>query len=212
MYPRRGTMSVQSPGPNFPKMSDKQSWSFYFTPAHDKTTNAVETGRYYGFQNGETGDLWIGGDKDSIDGFISADDTKIDKFADANLRKMVPRLFTKNWVAENPEVRGIWTGIMCYTGDQLPFVGKLPSTATGRSGSGEWVAAGWNTYGMTNGLLTGIALGKMILGEDVSEWFPEAYLITEERLNGSKFKVQAVLEDYFKRIGAHDFAISKSKL
>ena len=125
---------------------------------------------------------------------------------------MVPRLFTKNWVAENPEVRGIWTGIMCYTGDQLPFVGKLPSTATGRSGSGEWVAAGWNTYGMTNGLLTGIALGKMILGEDVSEWFPEAYLITEERLNGSKFKVQAVLEDYFKRIGAHDFAISKSKL
>ncbi|VUC31661.1 unnamed protein product [Clonostachys rosea] len=204
MYPRRGTMSVQSPGGSFPDRKGKQSWSFYFTPKYDKKQGAVETGRYYSFQHRDTGDLWVGGDKDSIDGFISADDSKIDPHADKNLRSILPVLFSNAWIKDDASAKGVWTGIMCYTGDQLPFVGKLPQDATGRAGSGEWIAAGWNTYGMTNGLISGDALGKLILGEDISSWFPEAYAPTEKRLSGPKFQTDAVLKDYFDRIGAHE--------
>ena len=172
MYPRRGTMSVQKPGSNFPDTRGKQSWSFYFTPEYNAAAGDVETGRYYGFQDVQTGELWIGGDRDNIDGFISADDSRIDEQGEANLRKILPKLFSKSWVAGDDSVIKIWTGIMCYTGDQLPFVGRLPVTATGRKGDGEWIAAGWNTYGMTNGMISGDALGKMVLGEDVSSFFP----------------------------------------
>ena len=207
MYPRRGTMSVQQPGESFPDNRGKQSWSFYFSPQHNKTLGDVETGRYYGFQNRETGDLWIGGDRDSIDGFISSDDSRIDEHAEKNIRTILPRLFSDKWIRPDSfEVRAIWTGIMCYTGDQLPLVGRLPATATGRSGNGEWIAGGWNSYGMTNGLLCGSALGKMILGEDISSWFPESYIPTEERLNGESFKLEAVLKDFFVRIGAHEIS------
>lgn len=210
MYPRRGTMSVQSPGSSFPKMGEKQSWSFYFSPEHDKRVGDVETGRYYGFQNKDTGDLWIGGDRDSIDGFISSDDSKVDVHAEKNLRKIIPKLFSSNWVKGDDKVKRIWTGIMCYTGDQLPLVGQLSSSITGRAGStGEWIAGGWNTYGMTNGLICGDALGKMILGDDVTPWFPEAYLPTEERLNREDFKIKTVVRNFFDRIGATDLARAK---
>jgi glycine/D-amino acid oxidase-like deaminating enzyme len=211
MYPRRGTMSVQAPGASFPNISGKQSWSFYLTPKHHQDEQSVETGRYYGFQNRDTGEVWIGGDRDSVLGFISTDDTKIDTIAEANLRNVLPRLFSKAWVPAQPEVRNIWTGVMCYTGDQLPLVGRLPTSATHRLGQGEWIAAGWNTYGMTNGFLCGDALGKMILGEDVSSWFPGSYLPSEERLSGKKFRLEAVLKDFFTRIGAHGFAQTLGK-
>jgi glycine/D-amino acid oxidase-like deaminating enzyme len=200
-------MSVQTPGPQFPD-NDKQSWSFYFNPEHDMRVGNVETGRYYGFQNTDTGDLWVGGDNDRIDGFISSDDSKIDTHAEKNIRAILPRLFSKNWVAEESDVRKVWTGVMCYTGDQLPFIGNLPGVATSRTGHGEWIAGGWNTYGMTNGLLCGDALGKMILGEDVSSWFPDCYLVTEQRLKGERFDLDFVLKDYFTRIGAHEMAAS----
>ncbi|KAI6081274.1 FAD dependent oxidoreductase-domain-containing protein [Hypoxylon rubiginosum] len=208
MYPRRGTMSVQSPGKKFPNMSMKQSWSLYFTPDHDTKSQEIETGRYYCFQHHETGELWIGGDKDSIDGFITSDDSTVDRCAEKNIRTMLPKLFSKEWVGDDAAVQRVWSGIMCYTGDQLPLVGRLPASATGRQGKGEWIAGGWNTYGMTNGLLCGDALSKLILGEDINEWFPECYSVTDERLKGKKFTEDAVVRDYFERIGAKEIAKS----
>ncbi|KAH8168985.1 FAD dependent oxidoreductase domain-containing protein [Sarocladium implicatum] len=204
MYPRRGTMSVQNPGKSFPDMSRKQSWSLYFTPKLDEATDVVETGRYYCFQNRDTGDLWVGGDRDSLRGFIGADDTQIDPTAEKNLRAMLPNLWQDNWIKSNGDVRGIWTGVMCYTGDRLPFIGKLPGTATGRRGSGEWIAGGWNSYGMTNGLRSGSALAKLVLGEEVP-YLPESYYITPERMSSSKLKVAEVVRDFFERTGAHKY-------
>jgi glycine/D-amino acid oxidase-like deaminating enzyme len=208
MYPRRGTMSVQAPGPSFPDMSKKQSWSFYYTPEHNMTNHEVETGRYYSFQHHETGDLWLGGDKDYIDGFISSDDTKIDSSSERNLPTMTPKLFNNKWIPKKAETRRIWSGIMCYTPDQVPLIGKLPACATGRVGQGEWIAGGWNTYGMTNGLICGDTLGKIVLGETLAEWFPKSYLITEARLAGGQFQLNAVAKEYFERIGAHEVARS----
>lgn len=82
-----------------------------------------------------------------------------------------------------------WTGIMGYTVDGLPIVGKVPSRISGRkleSGSGaEWVGAGFCGHGMAYGWLTGKALAEMVLKgeENIGDWFPrEEFACSEERL------------------------------
>lgn len=75
---------------------------------------------------------------------------------------------------------------MGFSFDELPLVGKLPRSLTNRGGDGEWIAAAFNGYGMANCLLSGEALVKMMLGEDVSGCFPGAYLIDEPRLVRAK--------------------------
>ncbi|THC92797.1 hypothetical protein EYZ11_007726 [Aspergillus tanneri] len=62
-------------------------------------------------------------------------------------------------------------------------LGKLPSSLTQRDSDSEWIAAAFNGYGMANCLLSGEALARMMVGEDVSSWFPEAYRISYRRFN-----------------------------
>jgi glycine/D-amino acid oxidase-like deaminating enzyme len=75
-----------------------------------------------------------------------------------------------------------WSGIMGFTSDSLPLVGKLPRSVTLRDGDGEWIAAGYNGGGMCLCWRTGEALANMIYGQDVSNWFPGAFEVTDERL------------------------------
>lgn len=82
-----------------------------------------------------------------------------------------------------------WTGIMGYTVDGLPIVGKVPSRISGRkleSGRGaEWVGAGFCGHGMAYCWLTGKALAEMVLKgeENIGDWFPrEEFACSEERL------------------------------
>ena len=161
----------------------------------------VESGWYYALQNGKTRDIWIGGDRARIDHIVTTDDSTIDPACKKNLTTVLPMLFSDQWISGEQQVHGVWSGVMAYTGDELPFVGKLPSSLSGRPGQGEWVAVGWNSYGMANCLSTGEAVAKMILGEDVSDWFPEAYLISEERLKGPSFRINTILKNYFRRNG-----------
>lgn len=83
-----------------------------------------------------------------------------------------------------------WSGIMGFTVDAVPLVGKVPKSISGRdpgtvqSGS-EWVAAGLCGHGMAYCWLTGKAMANMVLEgeEDVGDWFPrEQYACSEERL------------------------------
>lgn len=71
---------------------------------------------------------------------------------------------------------------MGFTADGLPLVGNLTGEYTGRTGSNEWIAAGFNGHGMDKCWLTGQALAAMVLGEDAPLWFPTSYLVGEERL------------------------------
>lgn len=57
---------------------------------------------------------------------------------------------------------------------------------TGRKGEGEWIAAGFNGYGMVNSWGCGKALARLMVGMDVGEDFPTSYLITEERVERMK--------------------------
>lgn len=112
---------------------------------------------------------------------ISADDSVVGEHEVAHLQNVLPRFFGQNknslW-----RVVSSWSGIMGFSSDGLPLVGRLPSTLTGRRGEGEWIAAAFNGYGMANCLMSGEALALMILGESVSDWLPEAYGLGEKRL------------------------------
>lgn len=68
-----------------------------------------------------------------------------------------------------------WTGIMGATADGRPFVGEVPGK------KGMWVCAGFNGHGMVLCLKSAEALVE-IMEERKPVWFPESFLITEERL------------------------------
>lgn len=80
-----------------------------------------------------------------------------------------------------------------FTPDHLPWVGQIPNDITGREGNGEWIAAGFNGYGMPLCWGCGEAVAKMILGkeEEVSEWLPTSFLITPKRLKSPYSSTEA---------------------
>ncbi|KAH7115806.1 FAD dependent oxidoreductase [Dendryphion nanum] len=82
-----------------------------------------------------------------------------------------------------------WTGIMGYSRDNYPWVGKVPDK------EGLYIAGGYTGHGMPNGTLCGKAVVDFLLGEEAGEDFttlqqkmvkdgdiPESYLITPERI------------------------------
>ncbi|KAF6786366.1 FAD dependent oxidoreductase superfamily protein [Colletotrichum sojae] len=72
-----------------------------------------------------------------------------------------------------------------HTADGLPIVGRVPGSLLGIGSDdddGQWIAAGFNGYGMDKCWLTDEALVRMMFGEDVTAWFPQAFLVTEDRL------------------------------
>lgn len=112
---------------------------------------------------------------------ISADDSVAGEHEVAHLRDVLPRFFGQK--GDSPwRLVSSWSGIMGFSSDGLPLVGRLPPSITGRKGEGEWIAAAFNGYGMANCLMSGEALALMMLGESVSDWLPEAYGLGEKRL------------------------------
>ncbi|KAL3956955.1 hypothetical protein ACCO45_009801 [Purpureocillium lilacinum] len=69
----------------------------------------------------------------------------------------------------------VWTGVMGFTGDLMPLVGRLPGgDEKTKSDSGEWVAAGFNGEGMVWAWLCGTAVGVMMLGMEEKDLQPGA--------------------------------------
>ncbi|KAF5619941.1 FAD dependent oxidoreductase superfamily [Fusarium sp. NRRL 25303] len=168
LYPFRGTIS----------------WSLSHKSTLDAETGVFDTGLYYLQQNPLTRSIWIGNETACMKDILTADDTYVPQEARQALSTVLPKLFLDGWGSETvSEIESIWSGIQGHTADGLPIVGKIPQSVTGTVGDdGQWIAAGFNGYGMDKCWLTGEALVKMILGDDISGWFPGAFLITEERL------------------------------
>ncbi|KAI9155635.1 Gamma-glutamylputrescine oxidoreductase [Paramyrothecium foliicola] len=184
IYPFRGTMSVQKPGPHLANMGASQSWSLAHKSTLNVRTGFYDTGLYYLQQNALTGRIWIGNETAYLKDILTANDTYVPKEAKQALSTVLPNFFLKGWGAEKTsEIEAIWSGIQGHTADGLPIVGHVPASVTGEAGDSEqWIAAGFNGYGMDKCWLTGEALVRMMLDEDVSAWFPQCFLITERRL------------------------------
>jgi glycine/D-amino acid oxidase-like deaminating enzyme len=186
IYPFRGTMSVQKPGPTLKHVGNEKSWSSLGKSHMDVRSGDFQYGLYYLQQNGVTGDIWVGNECDNIFEALQGDDSYISEQGRKALLSFLPHYFLDGWPDGSiPDLKGIWTGIQGHTADGLPVVGKLPGHLTGRDGSDdEWIAAGFNGYGMDKCWLTGEAVAQLMTGRGLPCWFPKSYLITEERIAG----------------------------
>lgn len=118
------------------------------------------------------------------------DDGRLDALPTAHLTGILRTIFEPNSGAqqrrdlhlrEEGSTKQAWSGVLGFTGDLLPFVGRLNPQLTGREvvvkmaaaqqktkkkkGYGEWVAAGYCGDGMVWAWLSGTALGIMIASE-----------------------------------------------
>ncbi|KAJ5691786.1 FAD dependent oxidoreductase [Penicillium macrosclerotiorum] len=181
IHPFKGTMTVQDPGGVIPNQGTKVSWGFHYEPTYDPKSQRHGFGLYYLGQSAKTGYFYFGGENSRIDEAVSADDSFAEKYSVTHLQEVLPQFLGRN--ATSPwRLVSSWSGIMGFSSDGLPVVGRLPSTLTGRGGDGEWIAAAFNGYGMANCLLSGEVLALMILGIDVGDVLPGAYSISETRL------------------------------
>jgi glycine/D-amino acid oxidase-like deaminating enzyme len=174
-------MTVQDPENSVPNRGTAVSWGFHYPPSSDPETKRIGHGLYYLGQSAKSGYFYFGGENARIEESVSADDSFVAEHSVAHLQSVLPRFFGKSDTSNWPLVSS-WSGIMGYSPDGLPLVGRLSPALTGRKGDGEWIAAAFNGYGMANSLMSGEALALMLLGHDVSRWLPSAYGLGEKRL------------------------------
>ncbi|KAF5006903.1 hypothetical protein FDECE_6746 [Fusarium decemcellulare] len=190
LFPVRGTMTVQYLGPNVPNNGSKDSYGFHYEPVYDEKIDTLADGLWYLTQNAKTGYYFIGGEKASIDDSLTGDDTAFSQVCVDHLQKILPKFFNYTDVKDDPLVSA-WSGIMGFTQDGAPYVGRLSAEVTGCSGSEEWIVGGFNGYGMPYCWLAGEALASMVLGLNVGDWFPDAFLVSEERLSPERISETA---------------------
>lgn len=174
IFPVRGQMTLQK-SDTFPVSRSGFSWSFVYSNSFD-----------YMCQNAKTGELFLGGggvlpEEGDYEHLANPSDASQSLTGRMHLRGVIASLFG----GESPSVKATWSGVMGFSLDGLPLVGKLPTRPFVRSREnldlGEWIAAGFGGYGMVNSWLSGKALAEQILGHGVPSWFPEAYTLTNER-------------------------------
>lgn len=178
IHPFKGTMTVQDPDGSVSNQGKSVSWGFHYPPTYDPATLRCGYGLYYLGQSAKTGNFYFGGENARVDESVSADDGFVGGDSVSHLRNVLPRFFGRSasW-----KLVSSWSGIMGFSSDGLPLVGRVPNSISGRGGDGEWIAAAFNGYGMANCLLSGEALALMALGEKV-DWLPGAYQLDEKRL------------------------------
>lgn len=87
------------------------------------------------------------------------------------------------WEDSDAKVTDIWTGVMGYSSDLMPWVGEVPGKA------GIYVSAGFTGHGMPRILGCSTAIASLVRGEakSVSESnLPRPYWLTKERLSANK--------------------------
>lgn len=178
-------MTVQDLASKRPNEGLKSSWAIHYTPFKDAQDGSVADGLIYGMQNTITGAFFFGGEKTTMADMLSANDNELSSTSVRFLRESLLSVFGENPAEiENHRLISSWSGIMGFTSDAMPLVGRLPGSLTERPGRGEWLCAGYNGYGMPIAWLAGENLGRMILGAPLHADLPEAYLLSEQRLKG----------------------------
>ncbi|KAJ4317856.1 hypothetical protein N0V84_007131 [Fusarium piperis] len=179
-------MSAQRPGASFPSSHGGRSWSIVYNPGFDYVTQRPDN------QDGTPGDLMIGGGffrsrHQGLDQVGVWDDGQVHALPLTHIRGIMPAIFEPQWGGGSKLVKA-WTGILGFTGDLMPFVGRVRPSKD--KNSGEWVAAGFNGEGMVWAWLCGTALAIMALGMEeenleegigrpggkLDEWFPRETL------------------------------------
>ncbi|KAF4919950.1 hypothetical protein CGCVW01_v007326 [Colletotrichum viniferum] len=190
IVPRRGEMTVQTPGSQFHQRDGAYSWSFYFPHGFDYLTQNARSGELF------VGGGDVGGEEALMQPIGIGSDAEEIITAKAHLAGVLGVVFGQENTGDPPKMRASWTGIMANTLDGVPLVGMLPQAALDRTAgdrnSAEWICAGYGGYGMVNAWLSGRAVVKMFSGEDVRDWFPGEYVMSSERMGRLQEKLEKV--------------------
>ena len=134
----------------------------------------------------------FGGGRTSAPSLGVTDDSLVDPETASYLKRQLVDVFELP-ERENPGGKRVeltathmWTGIMGFSRDEVPWVGPVPEKP------GVFIAAGFTGHGMPNTWLSGKAVAGMVkadlAGKDGVErakeetGLPEAYLVSEERV------------------------------
>ena len=216
IFPVRGHMSAQRPGKAFPRNDGALSWSVVGKNDYEYISQRP------GLPDAEDGlgaEIMIGG------GATRSDDRGIGEVGQWGDDEMVHPIGSylagtlsltfspKTWGedADGLRVKSMWTGIMGFTADMMPFIGQLSPKLTKRTVKrsrskleagpqvpepSEWICAGFNGSGMVLTWLSGVAVGLMVLGREnvesegkvgrpdgtVHDWLPEEFICSPQRI------------------------------
>lgn len=125
------------------------------------------------------------------------DDTTINPIISIYLRNAPAKLFGYNWGGSHKTTDRVikeWTGMMAHTLDGYPLVGQVPDQ------EGLWVCCGFQGHGIALAHKCAEGLVQMMrrktcfqMGQTPleSDWFPKAFVVTEERIR-TKFRTAEV--------------------
>lgn len=198
IFPLRGFMSAQEPGPGFGRFGRDRTWSFFGRQGLDLETGVQPSGVYYGNQSPNEDVIFWGSDLAPINDMITADDSVVPDVTQRDLSTILPTQF-QGWAeGQAPQIKGIWSGTLGYTADNLPFVGEVPVESSGRGISGgEWICAGFNGAGMCQCWPSGEAVARMMLGEDATGVVPDLYIASKERFEKEGMSAEASIARMF---------------
>ena len=197
-------MTAQRASRYFPERDGSRSWSVIFGQGFDYVTQRP------------TGELMIGGGffqgpKQGMDMVGVYDDSKLDALTLMHLEGVMPAIFDPGFevVGEGARMMKAWSGVIGFSPDLMPLVGRLDSritsrkiqTKTNKNGKGmvepgEWISAYFCGEGMVWAWLCGTALGIMLAGSEgenlpkepgrpggrLAEWFPNELYASWERV------------------------------
>lgn len=206
-----GHMTAQRPGPTFPvNAHGRKSWSVIYPSSEgfDYATQRPDR------TDGSPGDVLLGGGLfRSLDGGLDQvgvwDDSRLDALPLMHLRGSLSAIFQPECSA-SAETGATWSGIMGFTGDGIPLVGRLPDQTRTRkrkkktTDGQEWIIAGFNGEGMVWAWLSGAALAVMLAGREnealppgeggrpggkLADWFPaEELAVDKARLRRAELR------------------------
>ncbi|ODV88115.1 hypothetical protein CANARDRAFT_26271 [[Candida] arabinofermentans NRRL YB-2248] len=87
------------------------------------------------------------------------------------------------WKDFDSKVDYVWSGILGYTDDSLPYVGELPGDKN------KFIIAGFHGHGMPRVLLCAKALAKVIAKKSKVLEIPSAFKITKDRMENTKNEI-----------------------
>lgn len=198
IVPVRGQMTAFVPSDEFPRRGDIRSWSLcwpnggfdYMTQAND-AEGLVFLG----------GGVEQGSSAGSVD-YDLIDDGSLNTPALQHLCSVLPKHFE---AGDGAKLQKAWTGIMGFTPDGFPLVGRIPpelsptKVVEGAVGQ-EWIAAGFNGYGMVHCWQSGRAIADMVTGkpkDTIDAYFPsEQFACSRERLE--RMDSEALRAEFYK--------------
>lgn len=132
----------------------------------------------FGGERGYEKDLGVGNWHDDQ---VSADVTR------ALMRGVIPPLELGGESECELAPTFVWTGIMGYSRDGIPWVGEVPGSMGG--GKGLFVCGGYTGHGMPNAVLSAHAVVQMMKGNHGQRGvyrLPEEYVLSEERVRRTR--------------------------